>query len=364
MRRALELAERGWGQVAPNPLVGAVAAHGEEVVGEGWHAEWGGDHAEVAALRAAGERAAGATLYVNLEPCAHAGKTPPCTEAIVRAGVRRVAIGCLDPHPEARGGGERLRAAGVEVAVGVEAESARLLNAPFLWWSRTGRPFLTLKLALSLDGAIATRPGERTEISGPRAWEAVHRLRAGHDAVLVGIGTVLADDPVLTPRGVVRPRVPGARVVLDSSLRLPPDSRLVRSTAAGPVWAVAATGVDPDRRRELVARGVRVLELEPPTGGGRPRLETVLATLAGRGLRSILTEGGAAVAAAVLREELAQRLCLVVAPRFLGPGALPAFAGAPACGEGSWRVTDVGMLGEDVWVRLESARLLARLAEE
>src|SRR6476661_5968049 len=200
MRRALALAARGWGRTAPNPMVGAVVVRDGVVVGEGWHAEYGGPHGEVEALRAAGDRARGATIYVTLEPCNHHGKTPPCTDALLAAGVRRVVVACDDPSPVARGGAQRLHEAGVEVTLGVEEQAARELNAPFFHALASDRPFVRLKLALSLDGAIADHSRQPGWLTGELARREVHRMRAGSDAIAVGIGTVLADDPELTVR--------------------------------------------------------------------------------------------------------------------------------------------------------------------
>src|SRR5688572_23259909 len=212
MRRALSLAHRGWGRTAPNPMVGAVVVRGDTVVGEGFHAEYGGPHAEVVALREAGERARGATVYVTLEPCAHHGKTPPCADALIAAGVARVVIAVNDPNPTARGGAARLRAAGIEVVAGVEREAACELNAPFFNALVSRRPWVTLKLALSREGAIAPASRATHWLTGPEARAELHRLRAGFDAIAVGLGTVIADDPALTARGVPAPRVPPARV--------------------------------------------------------------------------------------------------------------------------------------------------------
>ncbi len=260
MRRALELARRGWGQTAPNPMVGAVVVRDGAIVGEGHHARYGEAHAEVAALAAAGDRARGATLYVTLEPCAHHGKTPPCAEAIVAAGVSRVVIAAADPNPRAAGGAARLRAAGLDVVVGDGAADARELNAPhFHRFSHPERPFVTLKLAVSIDGAIAAADrGTTTRLTGPESRREVHRLRAGHDGIAVGVGTVLADDPQLTVRHWDAPRVPLTRVVFDSTLRTPLDSGLVRTAREAPVVLVARA---PDPARARALRG----------GGGRDR---------------------------------------------------------------------------------------------
>src|SRR6187551_1305855 len=231
MRRALALAERGWGQTAPNPMVGAVVVRDSAVVGEGWHAHYGGPHAEVEALRAAGEHARGATLYVSLEPCNHFGKTPPCTDAILAAGVHRVVAACADPSPVARGGADRLREAGLEVTLGLEEAAARELNAAFFHALSSDRPFVQLKLALSLDGALADHSRQPGWLTGELARREVHRMRAGSDAVAVGIGTVLADDPELTVRHASPPRVAPIRVVFDTSARLPRTSKLAQTAS-------------------------------------------------------------------------------------------------------------------------------------
>src|SRR5579862_5155051 len=240
MARALALAELGWGQTAPNPMVGAVLVRDGEIVGEGYHARYGGDHAEIVALRMAGERARGATLYVTLEPCAHHGKTPPCADAIVRAGVARVVAAAQDPNPVAAGGAAKLLAAGVEFELGVDEPAARELNAPFFHAATSTRPWVTLKLGVSLDGAIADRDGHSKWITNTASRRETHRLRAGSDAIAVGIGTVLADDPALTVRDAPAPRVPPTRVVFDRSARLPHDSQLARTAREVPVIVVTA----------------------------------------------------------------------------------------------------------------------------
>lgn len=311
MRRALELAARGWGRVAPNPLVGAVVVRDGRVVGEGYHAEYGRPHAEVEALRAAGERARGATLYVTLEPCGHHGKTPPCTDAILAAGVRRVVFAASDPNPRAAGGCAVLEAAGVEVARGVEERAALDQNAPFFHaHTRPERTWTALKLALSLDARVADRRGRSAWITGEAAREEVHRMRAGFDAVAVGIGTALADDPKLTVRGPVEPRVPPVRVVFDRGLRLPPEGYLARTAREVPVVAVAAPDAPAERRKALEGLGVRVL----PAAG----LEEGLRALREAGIASLFCEGGALLAGALLEGGLVDRLHLFYAPLFLG----------------------------------------------
>lgn len=321
MRRALALAANGWGQTAPNPMVGAVVVRDGVIVGEGWHTRLGAAHAEVEALRQAGESARGATMYVTLEPCNHHGRTGPCSEAVIGAGVARVVAATRDPHPVAQGGVERLRAAGVEVTVGVEEAAARELNAPFLHAVTSDRPFVQLKLAVSLDGAIADHSGRPGWLTGELARAEVQRLRAGSDAVAVGIGTALADDPALTVREGVLPRVPPVRVVFDTSARLPLDSRLVRTAREAPV-VVVCWAPDPAHAAALEHAGVELLHAAT--------LPQALRALKGRGIHAMLVEGGAGLAGSLLREALVDRLVIFRAPLLLGAGGLPAFGALPA----------------------------------
>lgn len=350
MRRALELAGRGWGRVAPNPLVGCVLVRDGEVVGEGWHAEYGRAHAEVAALLAAGERARGATAYVSLEPCAHHGKTPPCTDALLEAGVARVVYAAADPDPTARGGGELLRDAGVVVVGGVEAHTSRDLNAAFFHRHSpegTERPWIELKLALSLDARIADATGRSAWITGDDARGEVHRLRANHDAVCVGIGTALADDPSLTVRGSIEPRVPPVRVVFDRKLRLPPTSRLAASAGELPVWVVSGIDAPAARRRALEDAGVRVF----PADG----LLDALRVLREAGIGSAFVEGGGGLASALLTEGVVDRLTLFYAPLLLGRGALDPFAGIPGIPLARiqrWRHLRTDVFGADTVISL------------
>lgn len=321
MRRALELARRGWGRTSPNPMVGAVVVRDGRVVGEGWHAAFGAPHAEPVALAAAGERARGATLYATLEPCTHHGKTPPCVEAILAAGVRRVVVAARDPNPVASGGLERLAAAGVETAWGVQERAARELNAPFFFAFGADRPWVTLKLALSLDGALTDAARSRAWLTGPAARAEVHRLRAGSDALAIGVGTALNDDPALTVRDVEPPRVPPVRVVFDRAARLPLDGVLARTARDVPVVVLAERAPE-ERVAPLRARGVEVLVA--------PALPDALRALARRGVRSLFVEGGAGIAGALLGHDLVDRLIIFQAPVLLGAGALPAFGEAPA----------------------------------
>jgi diaminohydroxyphosphoribosylaminopyrimidine deaminase/5-amino-6-(5-phosphoribosylamino)uracil reductase len=319
MRRALALAERGWGQTAPNPMVGAVVVRDGVIVGKGFHARFGEEHAEIAALRDAGDRARGAMVVVTLEPCNHQGKTPPCVDALIAAGVKRVVAAVRDPGHESGGGAERLRAAGIDVGFGVEEAAARELNAPF-FFAATGatRPWITLKLAVSLDGAIAPARGGPPWLTGETARKYVHRMRAQSDAVAVGIGTALADDPQLTVRQGKRPRVAPLRVIFDRAARLPLTSRLVKTAKKIPTL-VMTDQADAAAVRALEAKGV-IVERAPEIV---PKLEL----LRRRGVRSLLVEGGAVVSAALLGAKVVDRLIIFQAPVLLGAGALPAFSG-------------------------------------
>ena len=322
MRRALALAERGWGQTAPNPMVGAVVVRDGVAVGKGFHAKFGEAHAEAAALADAGERARGATVYVTLEPCNHQGKTPPCVDALIAAGVKRVVAAVRDPGRESGGGADRLRAADISVDFGVEERAARELNAPFFFAaSGASRPWVTLKLAISLDGAIApgaNAVGAPRWLTGETARKHVHRLRAQHDAVAVGIGTALADDPQLTVRSGRRPRVAPLRVVFDRSARLPLGSRLVKTAKRTPVLVMTD---------QAEAAAVRALEAKGVAVESAPDIVPTLEVLRRRGVQSLLVEGGSVLSGALLAAKAVDRLVIFQAPVLLGPGALPAFGG-------------------------------------
>jgi diaminohydroxyphosphoribosylaminopyrimidine deaminase / 5-amino-6-(5-phosphoribosylamino)uracil reductase len=349
MARALDLAWRGWGRVQPNPLVGAVVLAGEEPVGEGWHPEYGERHAEALALAAAGERARGATLVVTLEPCAHQGKQPPCTEMILRSGVRRVVLALPDPNPVAAGGGERLRAAGIDVEVGPLGDAARAQNAMFLHSvHQPDRPFIALKLATTLDGRIADGFGRSRWISGREAREYVQWLRAGFDAIAVGGRTARLDDPSLTVRGGVKPRMPPRRIVFDRVADLGPHLNLVRTASETPTLAVVSPEADPARVKRLESAGVTVLR----TG----TLEEALRSLRELNIGSLLVEGGGELAGALLRAGLVDRYYWIQAPLWLGEGGVPAVTGLPGRGleqADRWRVVERRALGEDTLLVLD-----------
>ena len=340
MRHALDLAGQGWGRVAPNPLVGAVVLRDGALVGEGWHAEYGGHHAEVDALRAAAGRARGGTLVVTLEPCAHHGKTPPCTDAIRAAGVRRVVAAIPDPDPVAGGGLQVLRAAGVEVVVGVCAEEAAARNAPFLFVrAEASRPFVALKLATSIDGRLADAAGHSRWISGPAARDWVHWLRAGFDAIAVGGTTALRDDPQLTVRGEVAPRRQPVRVVFDRRALLNPTSTLVRTARDVPTWVIASEDAPASSVASLEASGVRVF---------RPaNLADGLRELRAAGIESLLCEGGGALGAKLLADGMVDRLYWIQSPVWLGEGGVAAFPG----------VADVAVAEAPRWIPVERRAL-------
>ena len=320
MRRALAVALRGRGTTAPNPMVGAVVVRDGQIVGEGCTQPPGGAHAEVMALRAAGTAARGATVYVTLEPCNGTGRTPPCVDALLAAGLSRVVFAAADPNPAMCGGAARLRDAGVVVEGGVEAQAAADQNPWFFHRFASDRPFVTLKLALSLDGALAPAHRARTWLTGPAARREVHRQRAEHGAVAVGIGTVLADDPALTVRGVPAPQSPPARVVFDRHGRLPLGSALVRSVAEAPV-VVVGTEVPAEAQAALGDAGVGLVLGDS--------LRAQLLALRARGLDSLYCEGGAALADALLADGLVDRLVIFRAPVTLGADAVrPLQAGA------------------------------------
>jgi len=322
MDRALELARQGEAQASPNPMVGAVLVQEGRVVGEGFHTYAGVRHAEILALEAAGRAARGSTLYVNLEPCCHTGRTGPCADAIVAAGVRRLVAAATDPNPAVAGRGvEKLRAAGVEVEVGVRAAEAKKLNEAFGCWISTGRPLVTLKAALTLDGQIALpgRPGHRW-ITSSESREHVQQMRHAADAVLTGIGTVLSDDPLLTDRTGRPRRRKLLRVLVDSRLRLPLASKLVRS-ADGDVLVFTAHSHASRRARALRQAGVEVVRLR--TRRNRPDLRAVVVELGRREILSVLLEAGTRLNWAALEAGILDKMFLFYAPRILGANHLP-----------------------------------------
>ncbi len=332
LRRALELAApagHAWTRTAPNPHVGAVVARDGVIVGEGFHARAGAPHAEVVALDVAGDAARGATLYCTLEPCNHHGRTPPCTEAIVRAGIARVVIGCRDPKSHVVvSGRERLRAEGVEVIEGVLEDDARELVADFATVALLGRPLVELKSAVTLDGRTATRTGDSKWITSELARAEAHRLRAHADAILVGIGTVIADDPRLDARLAPAPYASArpVRVVVDSQLRTPEASQLVTTAASQPTWIAHAPDASAEREAALRARGITLLPTPRTAVGAGLDLAHLLAELARRDVLRVLVEGGGRLAGSLLDADLVDRVAIFVAPVIVGDPEAPGLA--------------------------------------
>ena len=361
MRQALEAARRGLGRTSPNPAVGAVVVRDGRVAGRGYHARAGGPHAEVVALRGAGAAARGADLYTTLEPCDHHGRTPPCTAAVLAAGIARVVYASSDPNPLVNGRGlRRLLKAGVAVTPHVLKDEADALNRPFLLAMKEGRARVTLKLAATLDGKIAARTGDSKWITGEKARARVHALRNQVDAILVGAGTARRDDPALTTRlpGKKQGRNP-VRVVLDAELFVPVSARVYDTFQHGRAIAVCGPGAPHKRRAALLARGVEVWEL--PARRARVSLQALLARLAKEGLLDLLVEGGAEVAGAFLAQRLVDELWLFIAPKLLGADgagwsaalALNEVADAP-----QWQVQSLERVGGDVLLTATPSRSL------
>jgi diaminohydroxyphosphoribosylaminopyrimidine deaminase / 5-amino-6-(5-phosphoribosylamino)uracil reductase len=359
MRRALALARRGEGRTAPNPPVGAVVIAAGEIVGAGFHPGAGQPHAEIFALRQAGERARGADLYVTLEPCCHQGRTGPCTEAILQAGIGRVLAGCIDPNPRVAGQGlAALRQQGVMVEEGVLEKECRRLIAPFAKHVTTGLPYVILKAAMTLDGRIATATGHSRWISGEASRRQVHRLRDRIDAIMVGIGTVQRDDPLLTtrlPRGGRDP----LRVVVDGTLRISEHAAILHLQSVAPTLIATTVQAPKDKVARLVERGIEILYIAEQQG--RVDLTDLLRQLAARGVQSLLLEGGGTINAAALQAGLVDRVMIFVAPRLLGGEGLGLFRGAgPLSMDQTLQLTDVRVrrFADDVLIEGEIAHCL------
>ena len=350
MDDAIGLATKGRAWVSPNPMVGAVVVNNGAIVGRGWHKEFGGPHAEVFALQDAGENARGGTLYCTLEPCNHTGKTPPCTQAVIRAGISRVVLGARDPNPLASGGVDILRAAGIEVVTGIRDEACRQLNAAFFKFHATKLPFISLKWAMTADGKIATASGDSKWISGEASRAFSHRLRASHDAVLVGINTLLADSARLTARipdaqaAVHQPR----RVILDSQARTPLDAPLFKESDGGPVVIVVKSSAPAERVNALIAAGATILRID--SSEARVPVREALAELAKIGVLSVLVEGGSSILGSVLDARLADRAYIFIAPRLIGGEDARSAVG----GMGAARISD------GVELRAPSMRMLEK----
>jgi diaminohydroxyphosphoribosylaminopyrimidine deaminase/5-amino-6-(5-phosphoribosylamino)uracil reductase len=318
MRQALCLARRGVGKVSPNPLVGAVIVKGGRVIARGYHRYFGGDHAEVDALKNAVEDVNGSTLYVTLEPCRHFGKTPPCVDAIIKAKIARVVVGMLDPFLEMRGKSiELLHQHSIDTVVGVLDKECRALNEVYLKWVTAGLPYVTVKWAQTLDGKIATSQGRSRWISSPASLKLAHKLRATHDAILVGVNTVIKDNPELTTR-LVKGRSP-VRVILDSKLRIPLDSKVLTNQSAARTLIASSPAAPPEKLAALKNMGIEVLTV-PLDSTSRVDLKALLKTLARRQISSVLVEGGAGVITSFLRLALADKIICIIAPKLLGAG--------------------------------------------
>ncbi len=353
MQHALALATQGLGGVEPNPPVGAVIVDDAGLcVGEGWHQRYGGPHAEVFALEQAGPLARGATLYVTLEPCCHFGKTPPCSRAVIAAGVKRVVVAMSDPAPHVAGGGiTELRAAGIDVEVGLCEAEARALTAPFVRWVTERRPWVHTKWAMTLDGKIASRTGHSQWISGPESRAKVHELRGRMDAIVAGIGTVLADDPLLTARPA-GPRT-ATRIVIDPHARMHPTSRLVQTAREVPVIWVVANHIPADQTAALEAAGVERLSLPHDAATWFP-LKDLLAILGERAMTHILIEGGGQLLGRFFDANLIDEYHIFIAPKLVGGATAP----SPLNGFGQERIPSIASLdcptvvtiGEDVYI--------------
>ena len=351
MRRALELAAQGQGRVEPNPMVGCMIAAGAEIIGEGWHRRYGGPHAEVEALKIAGPRARGATLYVTLEPCCHFGKTPPCTQAVVAAGIRRVVAAMRDPFPQVAGGGfAELQAAGITVESGLLEAEARELNAPYLKLLKTGRPWVIAKWAMTLDGKLATRTGSSQWISSEESRAIVHALRGRVDAVIVGRQTAAIDDPLLTARPP-GPRV-AARVVLDTNAALASESQLVCTARESPVLVAVGETSSPKQRARLLDQGCEVLVCPGDTHAAR--LDALLLELGRRRMTNVLVEGGSQVLGTLFDAREIDEVHAFVAPKLAGGAAAP----SPLAGTGVEHMEQAQQLtglttrrvGDDVYI--------------
>jgi len=354
MKRTLALARKGVGKTSPNPMVGAVVVKKGRIIGEGYHQFFGGPHAETVALANLTKRqTTGATLYVNLEPCCHYGKTPPCSEPILNSGIAKIVIGIIDPNPCVFGQSiQEFRKYGIEIVTGVLETECRELNRGYLKHITTGLPWVTVKIAQTLDGRIADPQGKSQWISGELARKAVHRLRASHDAVLVGIGTVKKDNPQLTVREVKGPQP--RRVVLDPHLDIPLDSALFQDSTTNPVWIITSKHADSERKTSLESRNIKVLEVpenHPPFAW-----EPILRLLGNNGITSVLVEGGGIVFTGLLRENLADRVIINIAPKLLGNSALPAISdlGISALDDAyRYRIITHRRMGDDLWIELE-----------
>ncbi len=352
MRLALGLAARGLGNTWPNPAVGCVLVRDGQLVGRGWTQVGGRPHAEAMALAQAGQAAKGATAYVTLEPCCHHGRTPPCADALIQAGISRCVVALEDPDPRVSGEGfTRLRDAGIMLDIGLLGDEAADLNAGFLLHRTQGRPLVSLKLAVSLDGRIATHNGDSKWITNPLSRQRAHLLRARHDAILVGSNTALLDDPELTCRLPGLPLRPAPRIVLDGRLRLSLTSKLVSTAQTQPTWLICREDADAARQQAFADCGVEVIGVAPDAGSGLPDIRLALEALAERGITRLLVEGGGQLAASLIRADLVDRLLFFRAPAVIGGDGLPAIAAFgidTVAAAPRWRRMQADILADDL----------------
>lgn len=366
MREALRLARKGIGRTTPNPAVGAVVVKGNRIIGRGWHRKAGTPHAEIHALRQAGDGARGATIYVTLEPCNHTGRTPPCTQAILASGITRVVAGMIDPNPRVAGSGcAFLRSHGVEVRDSVLADQCRRLNFPFIKHILTGLPWVIMKAGATVDGRIAPAAGQSGWITGEASRREVHRLRNRVDAIMVGSATALIDDPSLTARLTDDQGRDPQRIVLDSSLKLPVSAKMLGQQSTAETWIFCGPDAEAGRRQALEKAGARVIAVGRGSDGGLA-LDQVLAVLGTEQITSLLVEGGGRIHASFLRAGLVDQVSLFLAPFFLGAAAVPVVNGLPSSAAGMperFVTTRVRRFGADVLVEGIFPRSLALVGE-
>ncbi len=352
MKMALALAEQGRGWTSPNPMVGAVIVKDGVVVGKGFHQTAGAPHAEINALNEAGDRAKGATLYVSLEPCNHTGRTPPCTQAVLKSGIKRVVAGMKDPDPRVTGGGlDFLKGQGLDVSVGVCESACQRLNEIFIKYVTTSRPFVILKCAATLDGCIATHTGDSKWITNPLSRRFVHALRHAADAVMVGIGTVLKDNPRLTTRLEDRKGLDPTRVILDTNLSIPPEAQILHVTSDSDTFIITGSTVPAEKKRLLERPGIRLLPMKDT--GGQIDLTVLISTLGKMGFTSLLIEGGSRVNGSALRSGIVDKVYMFYAPKICGGTGVPICAGhGVELMEQSIRLRDITVhrFGDDVMI--------------
>jgi len=317
MKLALDLAKKGTRAVRTNPKVGAVVVKNNKIIGRGFHKYFGGPHAEVYALRQAGARAKGASLYISLEPCSHWGKTPPCSDAIIQSGIKQVIIGAKDPNPVNKGRGLKMfKKAGIKIKTGVLEKQAQQLNEVFMKYIKTGRPYVIIKAAQTIDGKIATKTGDSRWITEKKARQFSHKLRADVDAIMVGVETILKDDPLLTVRYPEKPKRQPVKVILDSSLRISPDAKIFSKSSPGKVVLATTRKASKEKIKMLLSKKIQIMQAN--IKDGRVDVDDVLIELGHMGISSVLVEGGGNIIASLLREKLADKAYFFIAPKIIG----------------------------------------------